>query len=292
MQENLCFSGTNQKAEWRRPFGTGLGRHCPQGLFLPFFTFLRAMFFLPFRLSLTPTICPWVSEDGEHISLGICRATHIPLGICISWVREHITRDMSFPGRGAHVIRGMCFLGRGTHFTRNKIVISWVREHISLRVCFPDRETDIARDMCCLGGGTVWFLGILSPVVCFSWVGITTRDMCFLDRCFVSKGTHITRDMCFPGRGSKFHNDMCFWVGEHISLVICSSQTPRLVLRLCLPCRLLSLIFLLLELFLTTLLIRYNPKQVGFLWFIGLIPRNGFYMAAYICLSSMNLPSY
>ena len=78
---------------------------------------------------------------------------------------------MSFPGRGAHVIRSMCFLGRGTHFTRNKIVVSWVREHISLRVCFLDRETDITRDMCFLGGGTVWFLGILSLVVCFSWVG-------------------------------------------------------------------------------------------------------------------------
>ena len=62
--ENLCFSGTNQKTERRRPFGTGLVRHCPQGLFLPFFTFLRAIFFRPFRLSLAPTICPWVSEDG------------------------------------------------------------------------------------------------------------------------------------------------------------------------------------------------------------------------------------
>ena len=31
--ENLCFSGTNQKPERRRPFGTGLVRHCPQGLF-------------------------------------------------------------------------------------------------------------------------------------------------------------------------------------------------------------------------------------------------------------------
>ena len=38
--------------------------HCPQGLFSPFFTFLRAIFFCPFRLSLAPTICPWVSEDG------------------------------------------------------------------------------------------------------------------------------------------------------------------------------------------------------------------------------------
>ena len=35
------FSGTSQKAERRRPFRTGLVRHCPQGLFSPFFTFLR-----------------------------------------------------------------------------------------------------------------------------------------------------------------------------------------------------------------------------------------------------------
>ena len=30
----------------------------------PIFTFLRVIFFRPFRLSLVPTICPWVSEDG------------------------------------------------------------------------------------------------------------------------------------------------------------------------------------------------------------------------------------
>ena len=41
----LVFSGTNQKPERRRPFGTGLVRHCPQGLFSPFFTFLRAIYF-------------------------------------------------------------------------------------------------------------------------------------------------------------------------------------------------------------------------------------------------------
>ena len=39
------FSGTNQKPEWQRPFGTGLVRHCLQGLFSSFFTFLRAIFF-------------------------------------------------------------------------------------------------------------------------------------------------------------------------------------------------------------------------------------------------------
>ena len=58
---------TNHKAERRRPFGTGLVRHCPQGLLLPFFTFLRAIFFCPFRLSLTLTICPWVSEDEPDL---------------------------------------------------------------------------------------------------------------------------------------------------------------------------------------------------------------------------------
>ena len=65
-QKNTKFSGTNQKAERRRSFGTGLVRHCPQGLFSLFFTFLRAIFFCPFRHSLTPTICPWVSEDGSE----------------------------------------------------------------------------------------------------------------------------------------------------------------------------------------------------------------------------------
>ena len=41
------FSGTNQKPERQRPFGTGLVRHCPQGLFSPFFTFLRSIYIFP-----------------------------------------------------------------------------------------------------------------------------------------------------------------------------------------------------------------------------------------------------
>ena len=61
-RKTQTFSGTNQKAERRRPSGTGLVRHCPQGLFSPFFTFLRVIFFRPFRLSLALTICPWVSD--------------------------------------------------------------------------------------------------------------------------------------------------------------------------------------------------------------------------------------
>ena len=60
------LSGTNQKPERQRQFGTGLVRHCPQGFFSPSFTFRRAIFSRPFRLSLAPTICPWVSEDANN----------------------------------------------------------------------------------------------------------------------------------------------------------------------------------------------------------------------------------
>ena len=45
-------------------YGTKKSKERREELFSPFFTFLRATFFRPFRLSLDPTICPWVSEDG------------------------------------------------------------------------------------------------------------------------------------------------------------------------------------------------------------------------------------
>ena len=38
----------------------------------PSFSFLRAIFFRPFRLSLAPTICPWVSEDGSRDGSVMC----------------------------------------------------------------------------------------------------------------------------------------------------------------------------------------------------------------------------
>lgn len=47
------FSGTNQKPELLRPFGTGPLRPCPQGLFHSFLTFLRPNFFLA-RLDFLP----------------------------------------------------------------------------------------------------------------------------------------------------------------------------------------------------------------------------------------------
>ena len=47
VHHTLCFSGTNQKPERRRPFETGLVRHCPQGLFWPYFTFLLCHIFPP-----------------------------------------------------------------------------------------------------------------------------------------------------------------------------------------------------------------------------------------------------
>ena len=72
------FSGTNQKPERRRPFGTGLVRHCPQGLFSPFFTFLFHLYFSA-RLDFPspPFICPWVSEDGWTSVFTEISRTHI-----------------------------------------------------------------------------------------------------------------------------------------------------------------------------------------------------------------------
>ena len=66
-RETQTSTGTNQKSEQRRRFGTGPVKHCPQGLFSPFFSFLRAIFFRLFRLSLATTICPWISEDESRL---------------------------------------------------------------------------------------------------------------------------------------------------------------------------------------------------------------------------------
>ena len=63
----LVFFWHQSEARTAATVGTGLVRHCPQGLFSPIFTFLRVIFFRPFRLSLAPFICPWVSEDGSTV---------------------------------------------------------------------------------------------------------------------------------------------------------------------------------------------------------------------------------
>ena len=84
--ENFCVFLPNQKAERRRPFGTGLVRQCPQGLLSPFFTLLRAIFFCPFRLSLAPTICPWVSEDVFRTTFTRTIKLNLLLKLNDSWV--------------------------------------------------------------------------------------------------------------------------------------------------------------------------------------------------------------
>ena len=64
----ILASGWCQK---NTSFLAPIRRHCPQGLFWLFVTFLRALFFHPFRLSLAPTICPWVSKDENDALLQI-----------------------------------------------------------------------------------------------------------------------------------------------------------------------------------------------------------------------------
>ena len=96
--QNFCVFLPNQKAERRRPFGTGLVRHCLQGLFSPFFSLLRAIFSCPFRLSLAPTMCPWVSEDANDEDLQEkCKHEHtsacshcVELSVCLDKVEQAI----------------------------------------------------------------------------------------------------------------------------------------------------------------------------------------------------------
>ena len=56
------YGTKKSKERWEEPLGT-MSYQTNVLLFSPFFTFLRAILFLPFRHSLAPTICPWVSED-------------------------------------------------------------------------------------------------------------------------------------------------------------------------------------------------------------------------------------
>ena len=78
--ENFCVFLPNQKPERRRPFGTGLVRHCPQGIFSPFFTFLRAIFSRLFRLSLAP---PLSASGSPRMFPG--KIDNIPLPRVFSW---------------------------------------------------------------------------------------------------------------------------------------------------------------------------------------------------------------
>ena len=98
------FSGTDQKSERRRPFGAGLVRHCPQGLFSPFLTFLHAIFSRPFRLSLAPSICPWVSEDDLRPP-----SFEFSLKTADLAARQHLSRAQNLPQGG----------GFGSFFTEN-----------------------------------------------------------------------------------------------------------------------------------------------------------------------------
>ena len=59
------FSGTNQKPELPRPFGTGPLKPCPQGPFFAFLTFLRPNLFLA-HLDFSPA--PLTDQDGQVLT--------------------------------------------------------------------------------------------------------------------------------------------------------------------------------------------------------------------------------
>ena len=68
-EKHKSFLAPIRSKERPRPFETGLVKHCPMGSPPSFFTFLRAIFFHPSRLSLASTIRPWVFEDVRNLWL-------------------------------------------------------------------------------------------------------------------------------------------------------------------------------------------------------------------------------
>ena len=56
--------GTRESVNRRKNMAEKKSKELPEELLSPFFTFLRALFFRPFRLFLALTICPLVSEDA------------------------------------------------------------------------------------------------------------------------------------------------------------------------------------------------------------------------------------
>ena len=58
------------------------------------------------------------------------------------------------------------------------------------------------------------------------------------NKCFLYRGTHITRYLCFLCRRTCTTRDVCSWAGEHISLGICVSwvRETHFTLDMCSLC--------------------------------------------------------
>ena len=73
----------------KSPWGQCLRRPVPNGRRRPGFShrsllfFVPYKFFCPFRLSLVPTICPWVSEDGVTWVTSMTRVNWVTT---VTWV--------------------------------------------------------------------------------------------------------------------------------------------------------------------------------------------------------------
>ena len=66
-------------------------------IFSPFFTFLRATFSRPFRLSLVPTICPWVSEDVTKWIV-LDKNDHSPFSLVLERGQPEAASSCQVPG--------------------------------------------------------------------------------------------------------------------------------------------------------------------------------------------------
>ena len=121
------FSGTNQKPERRRPFGTGLVRHCPQGLFSPFFTFLRAIYF-PARLDfssspLSAPGSPRMRSGGNKLSNVKSLVIILQSGEGSSSFNNDNSANFSGEKKYNEEFRGVCFFDNTRKNFKSSLVL-------------------------------------------------------------------------------------------------------------------------------------------------------------------------
>ena len=104
--EKHKFSGINQKPERRRPFGTGLVRHCPQGLFSPFFTFLLAIYFSArLDFSSSPLSAPGSPRmPFAMMPLFVILFEYLTEALITFWHIRHFCRNFPFSPKICHFL--------------------------------------------------------------------------------------------------------------------------------------------------------------------------------------------
>ena len=86
-KERRCFSAQSE-ARTAATVWNWSGKTLSPGALIAvlYFSSIRAIFFQPFRLSLAPTICPWVSEDVPCTITELCVTSSLALDNWGQWI--------------------------------------------------------------------------------------------------------------------------------------------------------------------------------------------------------------